>query len=132
MTDLRTGGCLCGAVRYTIAGPMGKVNYCHCSQCRRQSGHHNASANVADGDLEVEGARHLTWYSASPQARRGFCSICGSALFWKHDMQNETSVMAGSFDTPTGLESGVHIFVADKGDYYEIADSLPQYPGSSQ
>jgi len=35
--------------------------------------------------------------------------------------------MAGAFDQPTGLKIGVHIFCADKGDYYEIADDAPQY-----
>jgi hypothetical protein len=32
----------------------------------------------------------------------------------------------GAFDAPTGTRLAKHIFVADKGDYYGIADGLPQ------
>jgi hypothetical protein len=132
MTDeTHTGSCLCGAVSFRTSGPLRGVIYCHCSQCRRQTGHFYAATDVEDDDLEVEGARHLTWYSASPDARRGFCSVCGSALFWKHDRLDRTSVLAGSFDKPTGLRGERHIFVPDKGDYYEIDDGLPCHRFSS-
>jgi hypothetical protein len=73
----------------------------------------------------------LNWYAASPQARRGFCRNCGSVLFWKHRDLDYVSVLAGAFNGPTGLEGGCHIFVEDKGDYYEIDDGLPQFPGST-
>jgi hypothetical protein len=52
-------------------------------------------------------------------------------MFWKHNELDEISVMAGSFDMPTGLKEECHIFVADKGDYYEISDGLPQFQRSS-
>ena len=123
-----TGGCLCGAVRYETEGVLRGVVYCHCSQCRRQSGHHYAATDVDDDHLRVEGEDHLTWFSASDFARRGFCRVCGSALFWKDSRSPRTSVMAGSFDLPSGLKATGHIFVADKGDYYEIADGLLQSP----
>lgn len=128
--ETHTGGCLCGAVRFATRGRLRGVVYCHCSQCRRQTGHHYAATNVGDADLTVEGAGALTWYRASASARRGFCATCGSALFWKGDASDYTSIMAGSFDAPSGLGGKVHIFVADKGDYYEIDDGLPQYAQS--
>ena len=129
--DVKTGGCLCGRVRFEARGPLRGVVYCHCSQCRRQTGHHYAATDVADDSLTVEGSEHLTWYAASDFARRGFCRHCGSALFWKNDSLAQTSIMAGSFDQPSGLTATSHIFVADKGDYYEIGDGLPQHPGTS-
>lgn len=131
MTDTHTGSCLCGKVRFRTSGSLRGVSYCHCSQCRRQTGHFYAATNVADAALEVEGADDVTWYAASDFARRGFCRICGSALFWKADGSDVTSVMAGAFDLPSGLEGQNHIFVADKGDYYEITDGLPQHAQSS-
>lgn len=131
MAARRTGGCLCGAVRFTVAGTLRGVVYCHCSRCRRQTGHHYAATDAADADLSVTGEDRLTWYAASEQARRGFCSVCGSALFWKDRRRSHTSILAGAFDEPTGLQGESHIFVADKGDYYEIDDGLPQYPGTS-
>jgi hypothetical protein len=131
MSDIHTGSCLCGAVRFRCAGPLRGVVYCHCSQCRKQTGHHYAATSVAEADLIVEGADHITWFSASAFARRGFCAICGSALFWKHNQSDEISVMAGAFDLPTGLRGEVHIFVADKGDYYSIDDGLAQFERST-
>ncbi|WP_157015456.1 GFA family protein [Mesorhizobium xinjiangense] len=129
MSDVHAGGCLCGAVLYTVSGPLRGVVYCHCTQCRRQTGHIYAATNVADDRIEIDGADNLTWYAASNLAHRGFCRICGSALFWKPDDGGHISIMAGTFDTPSGLESESHIFVADKGDYYEISDGLAQYAG---
>jgi hypothetical protein len=128
---IHTGQCLCGAVKFEARGQLRGVVYCHCTQCRRQSGHHFASTNVADADLTIEGEDNLTWFSASRDAERGFCKTCGSALFWKHNKLVYTSINAGAFDSPSGLKAEMHIFVADKGDYYEIDDGLPQYAASS-
>ena len=131
MTQSRRGGCLCGSVRFHTQGKLRGVVYCHCSQCRRQTGHFVAATNVPDADIEIDGADNLSWYAASDFARRGFCRTCGSVLFWKHKDLDYISVMAGSFDTPSGLKGDYHIFVADKGDYYEIADCLPQFERST-
>lgn len=127
MSETHSGHCLCGAVRFRTSGRLREVIACHCSQCRRQTGHFYAATNVQDDGLAVEGAESVTWYRASETASRGFCRTCGSALFWKGDGSDYTSIMAGAFDQPTGLKIGVHIFCADKGDYYEIADDAPQY-----
>ena len=131
MNERNTGACGCGAVRFTTSGPLRGVVYCHCTQCRRQSGHFYAATNVDDDCIEVEGEENITWYRASQTARRGFCRFCGSALFWKHDELDSVSVMAGAFDSPSGLRGDCHIFVADKGNYYEITDDLPQFSKSS-
>ena len=130
MSERRTGGCHCGAVRYCIDGPLRDVIYCHCSQCRRQSGHYYAATSCGKDELEITGPEHLTWYRASESARRGFCSICGSALFWQGDGNANISLLAGSLDLPTGLTADRHIYVADMGDYYTIDDGLPQFPQS--
>jgi hypothetical protein len=131
MTTSHKGSCLCGAVRFAASGALRGVVYCHCSQCRKQTGHYYAATNVADGDLAIEGAEKITWHRASPYARRGFCSVCGSALFWKHNTSDEISVMAGAFEQPSGLKAEAHIFVVDKGDYYAITDGLPQFERST-
>ena len=119
------GGCLCGAVRFVATGQLRGVIYCHCSQCRKQTGHYYAATNVADAELAVTGGQSVTWYAASAEARRGFCSVCGSALFWKNNRSRHTSIMAGSFDNSAALKGESHIFVADKGAYYSIDDGLP-------
>lgn len=81
--------------------------------------------------VAIEGSEHLRWYQSSASARRGFCGRCGSKLFWQALDRRSIDIAAGSFDLPTGLTLARHIFVADKGDYYQIADGLPQFPGSS-
>lgn len=120
------GGCLCGAVRYEIDGPPRPVIACHCSQCRHTTGHFLAATAAARGDITITGADNLTWFISSPTARRGFCRICGSNLFWDGKDLPYLSITAGTLDTPTGLKLDRHIFVADKGDYYDIADGVPQ------
>lgn len=127
MSEEHRGHCLCGAVQFRTSGQLRDVVACHCSQCRRQTGHFYAATNVLDDGLTVEGGENVTWYRASDTAGRGFCRICGSALFWKGDNSDYTSIMAGTFNQPTGLKIGVHIFCADKGDYYEIDDGAPQF-----
>lgn len=122
------GSCLCGAVRFEVAGELPPPDACHCSQCRRQSGHFWASTDVPRAALTLEGGDRLTWYQASDKVRRGFCSTCGSFLFWEPIGRDKIAVAMGAFDPPTGTRLAHHIFVADKGDYYDIADGLPQNP----
>jgi hypothetical protein len=124
-----TGGCYCGRVRYRARGVKREVTECHCSQCRKQSGHRYAGTSAKTSDIEIDGAANITWYRASPDAERGFCSTCGSHLFWKQSNGDNTGILAASFDEPSGLRMAKHIFVDNKGDYYDITDGLPQFAG---
>lgn len=118
------GSCLCGDITFsTEAAPQGP-SMCHCSQCRKQSGGIWSSAYVKDTDLSINGA--VRWFSISQTAKRGSCPRCGSFLFWKAHDEDTTSFALGAVDGPTGLTLQKHIFVADKGDYYDIADTVPQ------
>lgn len=125
---MRKGSCLCGGVRFEIVGDPPAPSVCHCGQCRKQSGHIWSSSFVPDDQLTLTHQKTLQWYSASPTAKRGFCGTCGSFLFWKQLDENTISFAMGALDAPTGLTLGKHIFVADKGDYYDITDGLPQQP----
>lgn len=117
------GSCLCGDIRYTTeAAPQG-ASMCHCGQCRRQSGGVWSSAFVPQADLTITGP--VSWFAGSDTAKRGFCARCGAFLFWKANDEDTISFSLGSVDGPTGLRLTKHIFVADKGDYYDIADDAP-------
>jgi hypothetical protein len=120
------GSCLCGAVRIEVDGALEPPDACHCGQCRRQSGHYFASTNVRRDALRIEGGENVTWYRSSEKVRRGFCATCGSLLFWDPIGREITAVAMGAFDKPTDTHLAIHIFIADKGDYYDIADGLPQ------
>lgn len=125
---MHRGSCLCGAVSFEVDGELEAPDACHCSQCRKQSGHYWASTNVPRASLRIAGEDRVNWFQSSEKARRGFCSLCGSTLFWDVPSKDWMSVSMGAFDKPTGTELAIHIFTADKGDYYEIADGLPQRP----
>ncbi len=125
------GSCMCGAVAFEFVRDRTDIHVCHCGQCRRWSGHYWASINAPFESLEItEGERKVGWFRSSSYARRGFCKECGSALFWHgdklEDHKHRIAIAAGAISAPTGLHIGEHIFVADKGDYYELRDGLPQ------
>jgi hypothetical protein len=113
-------------VRFEIAGDLKAPDACHCRQCRKHTGHYLASTDVPRSALTVHGAENVAWYASSEKVRRGFCSTCGSTLFWDPVHRDWIGVAMGAFDTPTRTHLGMHIFVAEKGDYYDIADGLPQ------
>jgi len=122
-----TGSCNCGGVKYTVTGELREVIACHCGQCRKQSGHFYAATSATNDDLQIEDSGSLKWYAASDDAKRGFCGECGSALFWRRHGSENTSILAGSLDGDAGgIKLDRHIFVSDKGTYYEIDDGLPQ------
>lgn len=123
------GSCLCGRVSVEVTGPIGRQpEACHCSMCRKQSGHVFAAVNIRRDALSVVGEEHVRWYQSSGEVERGFCSECGSTLFWKPMIEGYrfTAVAMGLFDGPTNLHPSKHTFVEDKGDYYEITDDVPQ------
>lgn len=127
---MHKGSCLCGAVRFEVEGELRQPDACHCSQCRKQSGHYWASTEVYGSALTIHGEDKISWYQSSEKIRRGFFSVCGSVLFWDPAHRDWIAIGMGAFESPTGTRLGKHIFTADKGDYYEIGDGLPQeeYP----
>lgn len=121
------GGCLCGRVRYRLAGPLADVVACHCRQCRRTSGHFAAMTSVPMARFEI--ARDddgLAWYRSSDHAQRGFCRHCGANLFWNPDGEDRIAVTGGTLDGPLGVVTSLHIYCAEKGDYYEIDPEAEQ------
>lgn len=121
-----TGGCACGAVRYSVSGPLRPVIACHCQTCRRASGHYMAATRAPRERVAITGGANVTWYRASDHAARGFCATCGSHLFFAPTDGAQLSLFAGGLDAPTGLGLAGHIHVAEQGDYYRIADELPR------
>jgi hypothetical protein len=125
-----TGRCLCGAITLEIRGALRDVVVCHCGQCQRQHGAPPSYTAAAWNDVTVSGDKNLKWYQSSQDARRGFCGRCGTSLFWEPMGSGRVSIAAGCLDKPTNLRTVRHIFVADKGDFYDIKDGLEQLPHS--
>lgn len=129
---MRTGGCLCGAVRYEVAEPLGAIQLCHCGQCRKAQG----SAFAANMPVSAEAFRllrgedELREYRASPDKRRVFCGACGSPIYSQRlDMPEVLRLRVGGLDDDTGLTVGFHIQAEFQASWRPITDDLPAYPG---
>ncbi|WP_294622864.1 GFA family protein [uncultured Roseovarius sp.] len=118
------GACLCGAVRLRIEGPLPDPWACHCGQCRKQTGHHLASIEVPRACVAFEGLDAIGRYRASERAERGFCQTCGSTLYWRLDGCETIWIAMGLLDDIEGLHLTRHVHLADKGDYYDIPQTL--------
>lgn len=123
---MHEGSCLCGAVRFEVACALPPPDACHCTDCRKQSGHFFVSTDVPRSAVTIHGADNLTWYFSSERVRRGFCATCGSSLFWDPVQLDWIGIGMGAFDPPTDTRIAIHVHVEDKGDYYDITDGLPQ------
>ena len=123
---MHKGSCLCGAVKFEVPGPLANPNACHCTNCRKSTGHYLVSTEVKKSDLKLTGAENVTWYPSSQKVRRGFCTTCGSVLFFDPPHRDWIAISMGAFEKPTNAKMDLHIFVDDKGDYYDINDGLPQ------
>lgn len=123
---MHKGSCLCGAVTFEVAGDLTHPTACHCTRCRKHHGHFEAGTEVDKSALTINGEDNVTWYRSSEKVRRGFCRVCGSSLFFDPVFRDWIGISMGAFDGPSGVRLERHIFVADKGDYYDIADGLPQ------
>ena len=109
----RTGGCLCGGVRYRIGPTPLWVAHCHCSMCRRAQGAAFVTwAGFADHTFGlVAGADLLSRYESSAAAMRSFCSRCGTPLFFQSGRwPGEVHVTLASLDSAAGLEPRAHAY----------------------
>jgi hypothetical protein len=126
------GSCLCGGVRYHVEGSAFRMSHCHCSMCRKAHGAaFGTYVNAHTSEFHWDAGRELvTAYESSPGATRTFCSRCGSTLQWLHDSTPErVGIAAGTLDDDPVVRPAMHIFVASKAPWFDIADALPQWPG---
>ena len=126
------GGCLCGAVRFEISGPIRSIVYCHCSQCRKAQGSAFATNGiVAATDFRfVSGENELTGYEATSGQTKYFCRTCGSPILSRTASKpHELRVRLGTIESDIAERPAAHIFVTSKANWETIAGDLPQYEG---
>lgn len=125
MTVVLKGSCACGQIQFICHGTPKGAAVCHCSQCRKMSGHAWASAHVRRAQFDITGP--VKWLCLSDQAERGICPECGSFLFWAGVSHPDfISFALGAVDGPTGVELARHVFVSERADYYPLDDGLTQ------
>lgn len=122
----RHGSCLCGAVRFDIAVPEPDFSICHCGMCRKWSGGPFEAAH--GGDLKFEKDDGLSWYRSSEWGERGFCSRCGTVLFWRFadKSQDFVGVSVEALDENDDLTLHRHIYIDSKPARYDFADDRPR------
>ena len=123
------GSCLCGQVRYALAGGAQFINHCHCSMCRKAHGAAFGSFVHAAGRgfQWLSGQALVTQFQSSPDSLRAFCSVCGSNLPVLEDDGRHVIIPAGGLDGDPGLRPAVHIHVASMAPWHRIGDDLPQF-----
>jgi hypothetical protein len=121
------GSCSCGRIKFEVNGHIPNPDACHCTQCRKHSGHFFVSTDISRAHVTIVGEENITWYYRGDKARRGFCCHCGSPLFWDPLHRDWIGIAMGAFDDPTSAEVKMHIFTSEKGDYYQIPQGAPQY-----
>ena len=126
------GSCLCGKVRFELAGPPQFINHCHCSMCRK------ADTGAAFGSFLHADGRGFRWlsgessiesYPSSPGNVRAFCKVCGSHVPVLEEEGTHVIIPAGILDDDPDVRPIVHIHTASKAPWFEITDALPQFAG---
>lgn len=124
------GGCLCGAVRYQIEGPLAAIQICHCGQCRKAQGTAFAT-NIpvrAEQLRFIYGREGIREFESSPGKLRAFCSNCGSPLYSRRvDAHDTLRIRAGTLDAPIDARPLAHFYVGSKAEWWSILDGLPQF-----
>ena len=130
MPTRHRGSCLCGAIRFTIDGPLAPIQVCHCGQCRKAQGGPlatNIPVETARLHLEVDGEQ-LRRFEATPGKRRAFCATCGSPVFSERtSLPGIVRIRAGLIDEPLQARPAFHAHVASACDWWPIDDGLPCY-----
>jgi hypothetical protein len=125
-----SGSCLCGGVKYRIAGDLLISVNCHCSMCRKAHGSaFRSGAIVKVQDFSwTQGEQLVADYRSSEQMHRMFCRTCGSHMVARSDVHPAiVSVAVGTVDGDLPLSPRQHWNVASKASWFEITDQLPQF-----
>lgn len=129
MANEMTGRCLCGKVTFSTK-VVHDVGACHCDMCRRWCGGPGLAVHVNDKPT-VSGEEHIKWFKSSDWAERGFCTECGSNLFYRLNLETtEYVAFAGAFDDQTVFEMTNQIFIDEKPSYYGFTGKIPSMTGA--
>jgi hypothetical protein len=130
-TTSRTGSCLCGEVKFEIAVPAPHFHACHCGMCRKWSGAPWMAVNCPGAPTYSAGADLVGWYQGSKWAERGFCTKCGSSLFFRmaQDPEMLTAISVEAFDDAEDMALHMHIHIDSKPERYDFADNVRRLTG---
>lgn len=125
----RRGHCLCGAIHITATGTRDRIGACHCKMCRRWGG--GPFMEVTCGaDVSIEGEENISIFDSSAWAERGFCSKCGTHLFYRLKESGQHMIPVGFFDDDENLVFDHQVFIDEKPSYYRFANETSDMTGA--
>lgn len=130
----RSGGCLCGKVRYALAGEPLATVICHCTNCQKQSGGaFSVNLIATEKDLSIEGALR-TFDDAGDSGNavhRRFCPDCGSPIISALAASpGIVALKAGTLDDPSGLSPQMQVWCDSRQDWVAFAADMPGFPAN--
>ena len=126
------GGCLCGAVRYRVAGAPTATSHCHCDSCRRAAGAPTLAWAIFPEDKVKIVRGTLAIFASSPGVERGFCARCGTSLsYTRANRPGLFDVTTASLDDPEALPPAKEIWTEERLSWITPDPALPQYPRTS-
>lgn len=129
--SVAVGSCACGLVKYVVTLPVKWCAHCHCIACRQ---HHGAPVvtwfGVAAESFRLGGREHLKWFVCSEEAKRGFCTNCGTPLlFMSTRWPDEVHVTRASLLGRTDVLPRAHVHFDQHVKWSPLEDSLPRLGG---
>ncbi len=130
MTSFRTGGCICGGVRYQAGEPLHPIYVCHCTECHQMTGGSvDWTASAASDFSLTQGEALLHRFTGPTSAtggERSFCSTCGTHLLFRIPDDPLLWFSANTLDDESGLQIAAHIFWHSHAPWI-VADGLPKF-----
>lgn len=125
----RNGHCLCKSVTFTVEAPS-HLDACHCETCRRWSG--GPYIGLDFSPITLSSDESLKWFRSSDWAERGFCSACGSSLFYRLlEDKEKYSVCVGALENPPNdLMMTKEFFIDHKPDFYAFEGERERLTGA--
>jgi hypothetical protein len=126
---VHAGGCLCGAVRYRVAGEPLRVGLCHCETCRRNTGASFGTFAVIRREQLTLLSGETSYYQSSPEGRRHFCRACGSPVYADSSNSDEIDIYVGTLDSPERLAPTYELWTVRRAHWLPNIDGLKCFTG---
>ncbi len=124
-----SGSCLCGAIRATAKNTSKNIGACHCAMCRNWGGGPLLAADCGT-DVSFEGEEYISVFNSSDWAERGFCSKCGTHLFYRLKESQQYIMPVGLFDEDEQIVFQDQIFIDEKPSFYDFANKTNNMTGA--
>ncbi len=123
------GNCICGAVKFTVKQISDRLGACHCTTCRQWGGGPLLAVDCGQ-DVDFSGQENISVFNSSDWAERGFCSQCGSHLFYRLKGNGQHIMPAGLFKDTINLKFDHQVFIDEKPDYYDFTNETHDMTGA--